>query len=223
MGVPHAGIRGFSGPAGTRAAASLPVLYLVRAGRQAQGGGRENSLTSPAPPCDLRLAPVTPMRAHRPARNRRLREDESQARSSLVCFRLFYQIMAPRLASDPANVHTPCGHDGGLCFPLTTFTVSFNGMTGPRRNHVHALDEREPNHRPDRITKPTRPAGLLKITDQTRDLRAVEQHSYLLSAARRCYGRFDHGRPTSWSRPPGVGASRGSPMCFCPPNCIDGV
>lgn len=37
---------------------------------------------------------------------------------------------APRLVSDPAKVHTPCGHDGGLSLPLATFTVSFSGMTG---------------------------------------------------------------------------------------------
>jgi hypothetical protein len=80
------------------------------------------------------------------------------------------------------------------------------------RDHVHALDEREPNHRPDRITRPTRPAGLLKIADQTRDLRAVEQRA--ICTAPRHGGTF---RTTievtsSWSRPPDVGASRGSPI-----------
>ena len=50
---------------------------------------------------------------------------------------------------------------------------------GPRREGVHALDEREPHHRPDRVARPTRPAGLLKIADQTRDLRAGEQRGDL--------------------------------------------
>jgi hypothetical protein len=82
---------------------------------------------------------------------------------------------------------------------------------GPCGDHVHAFDEREPDHRADRVATASRPAGLLKIADQTRDLRAVEQHGYLLGAVRRCYGRYDHGSPNFLVQTPGrFQPSRGS-------------
>jgi hypothetical protein len=39
-------------------------------------------------------------------------------------------LAACRLASDPANVHSPCAHVGGLCLPALTAGVSRRGMTG---------------------------------------------------------------------------------------------
>jgi hypothetical protein len=37
---------------------------------------------------------------------------------------------APRLESEPANVHSPWSHCGGLCFPALTAGVFRSGITG---------------------------------------------------------------------------------------------
>lgn len=39
---------------------------------------------------------------------------------------------APRLASEPANAHSPCSQDGGLCLPALTAGVCHSGITGRR-------------------------------------------------------------------------------------------
>ena len=41
-----------------------------------------------------------------------------------------HRLAARWLASEPANVHSPCSHVGGLCLPALTAGVSRSGMTG---------------------------------------------------------------------------------------------
>ena len=39
-------------------------------------------------------------------------------------------LLAPRLASEPANVHSPCSHAGGLGLPAFTAGVLMSGIIG---------------------------------------------------------------------------------------------
>jgi hypothetical protein len=46
-------------------------------------------------------------------------------------------LLAPRFASDPANVHSPCWHVGGRCFPARTAGVCRKLMTGRMSRPSH--------------------------------------------------------------------------------------
>lgn len=58
----------------------------------------------------------------RPAPIHRLAEEHSAVRQ--------HPLGCPVVTSEPANVHSPCSHVGGLCLPALTAGVSRSGMTG---------------------------------------------------------------------------------------------
>ena len=74
---------------------------------------------------------------------------------------------------------------------------------GPRWDHVHALGEREPDHRPDRVATAPRPAGSFEVGDQPYDLRAVEQRGDLRGATQRWYVPNGHRGCTLLVQTPG--------------------
>lgn len=58
-----------------------------------------------------------------------------------------FHLDAPRLASDPANVHSPCSHDGGLSLPALTAGVWCSApfpATCGRHTALHGVTIKEP-------------------------------------------------------------------------------
>ena len=83
---------------------------------------------------------------------------------------------------------------------------------GPRRDRVDALGERHPDHRADRVARSAGPASRLKLGDERRNLRRVEQPCDLSDRRERWYLGDGHGVTPLWSRPPDVPPSRGSSL-----------
>jgi hypothetical protein len=93
----------------------------------------------------------------------------------------------------------------------------------PRRDRVHALSQRHADHCADRVARSAGPAGRLKLADQPRNLRRVEQSCKLECRRARCYLWEVHGASLCGPDPRRFQPSRGSSFAIRMPNCTGSI